>query len=173
MGVDTKVYLNTRWNLDNIKTIIERTQNTKVEIESNHSFAPGYFTFTLPEKKRIIHVHSYTTTPLGTATLLSMRSDEEGKQILKGIAEVVGGMFMDNDVDGKCDFIMGALTDEDGLGYFVKYALVHNGIDNHDIKGLLKSMNDWYDRCDSESKPHDLQKLLVLIGAMDENTSGS
>jgi hypothetical protein len=146
MGVDTKVYLNTRWNLDDIKTIIERTQNTKVEIESNHSINPGYFTFTLPEKEHMIHVHSYITTPLGTATLLSMHSDKDGKNILRGIAEVAGGFFMDNDVDGKCDFIMGALTDEDGLGYFVKYALVHNGIDNHDILGLVESMKAWYNR---------------------------
>ena len=34
MGVDTKLYLNTRWELDDIKTVLERTQGKKVTIRS-------------------------------------------------------------------------------------------------------------------------------------------
>jgi hypothetical protein len=153
MSVDTKLYLNTRWGIDDIAIIIKRTQDTKLEIESNHSFAPGYFTFKLPDIGRMIQVHSYVQTPIGTVTLLSMAANEQGHKILKDIAEVIGGLFMDNDCDGKCELITGKLSDDDKLPYFIKYAVINDGIKPDNITGLLDSMSAWYDRCDDENKP--------------------
>jgi hypothetical protein len=37
MGVDTNLYVGNRWELDDIKHIIERTHKTTVRVESNHT----------------------------------------------------------------------------------------------------------------------------------------
>lgn len=149
MGVDARLYLNTRWGLDNIKDVIERTQNTKVEIRSHHDFSPGYFSFDF--KDRMMNVHTYSNFPTGQVTHLSLCSNPEGIKILKDIAEVLGGVLMEQDYDGKCELIDGAMTDDNALPYFVKYAIVNDGIEPDDTEAFLESKQNWHKRIE-ESK---------------------
>lgn len=158
MGVDTKLYLNTKWELNNIIELIEYIKGEKIEVISNHSFAPGYFCFNL--SKRMIHVHTYTHTPLGEATLLDMHSDDESHELFKKIAETLGGIYIENDCDDKCEMMQGRTWDENGLQYFLKYAIVHDDIADDDIEGFLKSMNKWYDNTTSCTKPEFFKKMF-------------
>lgn len=146
MGVDAHLYLNTRWGLDDIKTVIGRTQDTEVAIRSHHDFAPGYFSFDF--KDRMLNVHTYANFPTGQVTLLSLRSNPEGIKILRDVAEVLGGVLMKQDSDGECELIDGAMTEEDALPYFVKYAIVQDGINPEDIDALVESKKEWHKRID-------------------------
>jgi hypothetical protein len=111
----------------------------------------------------MIHCHTYIKTPLGTATLLDMHSDDEAHKLFKDIAENLGGIFMNNDIDMNCKIINGKAWEEDGLHYFLRYAITQDGIDSHDIMGLLKSMNAWYEKCDPGHKPPILKELIKII----------
>lgn len=145
MGVSTKLYLNTRWGLDDIKAIMERTQGKKVKIKSNHDIAPGFFTFTTGGQDVSVFINDQI--PTGTATMLMMYATDEAHKLLKGIADVLGGILMDSDYDGQCQLINGAMYEEDGLPYFVKYAIIKDGIDPKDTQALLDSKKAWHERC--------------------------
>ena len=36
------------------------------------------------------------------------------------------------------------MSEEDGLTYFIKYAIVHDGIDADDLKGFIDSKEKWH-----------------------------
>lgn len=164
MSVDTKLYISQRWEISDIKDILERTQQTKVKIHSHHDIAPGYFTFHMDDIKRMIHVHTYVQLPTGSVIQLDMHSDEQGKSILRSIAKCLGGLFMDNDVDDKIEVIDGNMSDNDALPYFIKYAVIHDGIEPHDIKGFIASMSKWYkDIKQSGGEPPILAQLQQFI----------
>jgi hypothetical protein len=164
MSICTQLYLNTRWELDDIKTVIERVTGDKVEVKSNHDTSIGFYWFLLTKKKRQISVFTNNRTPIGSTTYLSMGANDEGHKILKAIAEVFGGIYVDNDCDGKCELINGNIDDGDALAYFLKYAIVDDGIKKDDLKGFIKSMNQWYDRINKGvnplDKPDSIQKAL-------------
>ncbi len=144
MGVDTHLYLNTRWGLDDILDVIERTQGEKPKIRSHHDFAPGYFS--LDFKGHSLNVFTQSQLPTGTVTYLSFSSNPKGIKILRDIANTLGGILMESDSDGKCEVIEGNMWEEDGLAYFLKYAIVHDGIDPNDIKALADSKQKWHKR---------------------------
>jgi hypothetical protein len=144
MGVDTQLYLNSKWKLNEIKKVIERTQGIKVTVISNHDTSIGYFNFILEKLGRMIHVFSNIHTPIGTATLLSMGADDQSHKIFKDIAKVFGGIFTDNDCDCKAEFIQGNMCEDNVIPYFVKYAIVDKGIRPDDFKALIKTANQWY-----------------------------
>jgi len=160
MSVCTILHLNTRWELNDIKTVIERVTKDKVEVRSNHDTSIGFYWFMLTKKKRQISVFTNNKTPIGSTTYLSMGANEEGHKILKAIAEVFGGIYMDNDCDGKYEFIEGNISDGDALAYFLKYAVVDDGIGKDDLKGFLNSMNKWYDRINKGNNPIDKPEAI-------------
>ena len=141
MGVDTQLYLSTRWEADDIKAVLERTCEKEVDVISHHNISVGFFTFNVGQRRISVFMNNFT--PLGSLTLLSMRADEESHRILKGVARTLGGLFMPYDTDGLCDWIDGGMNDHNGLPYFVKYAIVEDGIDPHDADELLASMKRW------------------------------
>ena len=147
MGVDTHLYLNPRWGLDDILTVIERTQGEKPEIKSHHSFAPGYFSFDF--KGRSLNVFTNHQLPTGAVTYLSFRSNPEGIKNLRDIAGVFGGIIMESDSEGLCEVIDGSLWDEVGLAYHLKYAIVNDGIPPDDIEALFSSKEMWHKRVKS------------------------
>ena len=163
MGVDTKLYINTKWKLDDIISVIERLWNEKPEINSHHEFAPGYFTLTFKNHNRMIHCHAYVDTPIGTATLLDMGANDQSHDLFISIAGVLGGLYMDNDCDGDCKMLAGKLWNQDGLQYFLNYAVIHDNIDSHNAVEFLQSMNNWYDKYGDMDKPKYLESVIKTI----------
>ena len=162
MSVDTKAYINSKYDLKDVQQFLGRHCG-EVKIESHHDFAPGYFTFTMPKIGRMIHVHSHSETPIGPCTLLVMNSDEQGQEIMRSVCDTFGGLFMAEDTSGNIDMISGKLTTEDGLPYFVQYAILQDGIEADDFHGLVKSMSQWYDECDKGRKPAPVQVALNAL----------
>lgn len=160
MGVDTELYIDNRWELDDIKTVIERIAGENIKVSSYHTTSVGFYHFTLPKMGRSIDVFVNARTPIGTATLLTLESDDEAHKLFESIAEIFGGIYMENDSDGKCRFITGAVDDGDKLPYFIKYAIIEDNIDPDDIKEFIMSMNKWYKRVTSAKKPAELDYII-------------
>jgi hypothetical protein len=155
MGVDARLYVSSKWKLDDIKTVIESYLRFKVKIESNHKISPGFFYFHLmrdKKEKRTIAVFMNCNTALGTVTYLSLRSDNEAIGILKKIAEVLGGHLNKQDFDDMFDEIPGMFDKDDGLPYFYKYAVLHNEmLNDNDLKGLNESIKKWQKKYKSKT----------------------
>jgi len=151
MGVDTKLYISAKWDLDDIRVVLERTQQSKVEIEAATSM-PNAYKINVIDKGRSIFCITPTNTPIGIATYLSLRSNDEAIQMFKDVAGIFGGLLNKTDTNSNFEWIQGICSAEDGLSYFVKYALVNDGINQHDLQGLIDSINNWYKTVDSRDR---------------------
>lgn len=140
MGVDCKLYLNTRWSLTDIQKVMERVSATEVKVE--HTTFPDYLIFTMNGIGRMTHVWPAYHTPMGSMHMLSMASNPQGIKLLKGIAEVFGGLLQEEDVTEKCEIITGAMTDENALPYFLKQSLME-GNDAESLDDLIATIKAW------------------------------
>lgn len=105
MGVDTELYISKRWKVSDIREVAERRLGYKTKLRF-HDFAPDYVKIDLykgAELHRSLNVHTDSTIGGLPAVNINLRSNEEGYAILKGLAEVFGGLFQEADCDS--DFI--------------------------------------------------------------------
>ena len=148
MGTDTKLILSKRWELDDIKIVIENYLiKTKVKVIDCNTTSIGLFRFgfKIDKEERMMYVHSDYPTPLGTATLISLGHNEQAIKIMKTIAEVLGGFLLESDCEGNHKSIQGMFSEGNGLSYFFKYAVLHNELkDENDLVGLNKSIHKWH-----------------------------
>lgn len=164
MGTSTILYLNPKWEIRDIADVLERTQGKEVQIEPQSVSIVGCFNIFVGDRRIFSIVNN--RTPIGTMTYLSLGANEEGKKILRDIAEVLGGLFMDNDYDGKCELITGNADEDDGLPFFLKYAIVKDGIDPKDTEAFLKSMQELRKKLNHTDKG--LDELLEKAGISDK-----
>ena len=143
MGVDTHLYLNPKWELRDIITVLERTQKKPAEVKVHNGSLLGCYEFYVGKNKRRIFVIVNTDLPTGAVTYMSMNSDDESLKIFRDVAKVLGGILMERDSDGECEIIEGNMNEEDALPYFLKYAIVDKGIDPDDTQALLKVKKQW------------------------------
>jgi len=146
MGVDAKLYLNPRWGLDDIIKVLERTQKQKAKVESCHKISAGFYYFNVANRNIAVFVN--TLFPTGAVTELSLRSDKQGIKILRDVADVFGGVLMESDSVGNCELINGTMFEHDGLPYFIKYAIVHDGIKPDGTQAFIDSMRKWHEEVD-------------------------
>ena len=169
MSVDTKLYIESKWELNDVKEILEShfdlvekrrsekvfnkrvVRKFKVEIEPSKGQPNCYnMYFEIKGSKqgpRRMFVITNTHSPIGPATWFSLGHNEESIQIMRKIADVLGGAVIENDCECDVDFVDGSLHDGDGLAYFIKYALIHNEMKNNDdLAGLIHSIHNWEER---------------------------
>lgn len=99
MGVDTKLYISQRWGVRDIQDVVKSRLGFETKLRF-HDFAPDYVTLDLlkgAEIHRMLHIHTDSTIGGLPSVLISLRSNEEGCAILKGLSEVFGGLFQEND----------------------------------------------------------------------------
>ena len=141
MGVCTKLYISNRFTLEDIKTVIENHICKKVKVESCHKTSLGMYTFNF--KERCMYV--FTDGGIPNHYCLSLGHNEEAIEIMKTIANVLGGLFEESDCEGKLEEIQGMFSEADGLSYFLKYAILHNELLNeNDLVGLNESIHKWH-----------------------------
>jgi len=147
MSVDTKLYISNRYEVSDIKTIMEKHLNIKDARIDFHNHTPQMFTinFTFNKIKRMMFVHTYTKLPTGPCILLSLGANEDATMIMKSIANVIGGLFVENDCSGNMQIISGAASEEDGIDYFLKWSHLNNKIPGGTIKELNKAIHEWHD----------------------------
>lgn len=143
MGVDTRLLINSKWEIEDVRDILEHHFNIKAKMISRASSHSTYYQLDC-DNGRTINCHYNQDSPIGNCVLLSLHSDKQGIKILQQIATVTGGFLNEEDFNEKYKQIMGMFWDEDGLSYHYKYAAVHNELaSNADIEGLTESVKKW------------------------------
>ena len=97
MGVDSKLLVNAKWNVKHIETLLVEGLGhkvTKAEHKGDHSFL--HVTLSNGSKRTIYVAQSCEYGGLD-ATLLSLRSNDEGVALFRSIAKVLGGFVCDAD----------------------------------------------------------------------------
>jgi len=144
MGVDTKLFLSHRWQPSEIVKVLERTQGIEVETKS-YGGINVIGTYTLEFEGRHIIMLCDGSTPIGPAIELIARSRPETIQMFRNIADVFGGILQPEDDREVYEFIDGAMFEENALPYFVRYAIINDGIDPDNIEALLESKKHWHE----------------------------
>jgi len=143
MSVSAKLYLNPKWELDDIITVLERTQKQKVKVVSCHQTSAGFF-YLIMGKRQISAFVNSDSLPIGIFTELHLGANEEATKIFRDIAQVLGGLLQPEDSKEEYEIIYSKLSADNGMPYFVKYAILHDGVEPDDLKGILKSIGKWY-----------------------------
>lgn len=162
MSIDTGLYLSNRWDLDDLKDVIENHLDCEVEIKSTTDNMPNYhlFNFTYKNEARNMNVHSGTLTPLGRFTLITLKQTYgHANEILKAIAEVLGGLYYDNDSDMNLEWIEGKLNENNALSYHLKHAITENKAET--LLDIAKSIRKWNTKMIKHSNLKDDSNELI------------
>jgi hypothetical protein len=163
MGTDTHLYLSTEWQIDDIVNVLHNVTGAEVTVEPSTN-QPNCYSIDLKGDKinRSIFCITPTRCPVGNCTWMSLRSNDEGIKIFRDVAEVLGGILQPADTTEDCEMVSGKVDVEDGLPYFLRYAIVHDNIEPDDLQGLIDSIKRWYDETDSCSK-NELRRLAKQL----------
>ncbi len=145
MSQSCNLYLNPKWDGMTIKDVVERVANVKAEWKPTGQ--AGYDVLVGGDFN--ISVFWNSRTSIGTFTHLSRGAN--GVELLRKVAEILGGLLEENDYDGKLEFIDGDTCEGNGLPYFVNYAIARDGADPRSIPDLIESINKWKKNISSET----------------------
>jgi|SRR5208337_1936485 len=146
MSVDTRLYLSNRWNLDDVIGVINHHLCPDDPVKAQPSDHCASFGHLQGAKAWFGWYHLDAETPLGRFILLSCGQTDTNIKKLRAIGGVLGGLLEESDCEGNLEFIRGRLTDEDGLQYHLKYAVIHGHSGEsspQDIEDLGKSVTEW------------------------------
>lgn len=149
MGVDTKLYIKNDIDFQTIRRLLEHLPEI-AGVTFTPSHEPDYTTIEIgvttshvwddgePIKSRRIHFHRNASTPIGKATVLTLRANDHAIEFFKAIAAKIGGILQPTDCEEKYEFIFGMTFDEDGIPYLLNSAIVEGAmVSNNDIDGLV------------------------------------
>jgi len=162
MGVDTKLYVNNKFSLEDVINVIKhhvmpevfgiaaeqcdynKEHEPKI-VASEHNYDCGYIVFGVDGNKRSMWYYLPSKTPLGPCKSFSLGHNDQAIKIMTIIAEVLGGIVQEQDSYDAFKMYRGKLDDENGLSFFVKNSVICNQNDGEmeDIDKLQKAINDW------------------------------
>jgi len=138
MGVDTKLYISHRWNINDIKDVLQNRLNCDVKITFNE-FAPNYVN--LHFKERMLHIHTDSQVSGFPAILLSFRSNPEGIGILELLAETFGGILQVQDCNN--DALIFDQPDYGNNAFLLNEALKNDPRSGNDLEKFNKFTKQW------------------------------
>ena len=165
MGATSKLYVSRRFSLEDIKTVMENHLGLEVQRRKKKNVANKYyyeefkievlsttilgmvqFVFVYNKRRRTMTVFNDTDVAIKGMYELHLGYDEDAIIILETIAKVLGGLLEKTDFTGIIENIPGMLNENDGLPYFLKYAIIHNELEHqNDLIGLNESIHNWFD----------------------------
>ena len=132
MGIDTKLYLNSKYEIRDIVKVLETRfdlvdqtvkatdyrpeHKAKVRVEAALPSTPEFYHIFFQREGhdvRMVSLFLHHQTPIGNCIYLSLSHNEEAILIFRTLAEVLGGMLIENDCNGTIEEIDGMLNDED------------------------------------------------------------
>lgn len=167
MGTMTKLYISKKYSFEDLKDVMESylpleiqarqkkniagkyyVEKFKVEVIPTHSPDFVNFQFKYKGKFRTMGVFNNTDLAVGNMYELHIGCNDEGIEIMKTIANVFGGLLERNDSSNNgIENILGLFSENSGLPYYLKYALIHNQLKNEDdLVGLNEAIYKWYDK---------------------------
>lgn len=145
MGVDTKLFLNHTVRLEEIRETLKHKLNLETKVLNSHT--PEYVILTFVSKKvkyegRSLNIHLNSLVAGFSGTLLTMRSNDVGLEILSCIAETFGGFHCPEDVEDNYNVFNGNMDTGNGIPYFLRTSLI-NGGNPSDLNELKKHIKKW------------------------------
>lgn len=141
MGTDTGLYLSNRWDIEDVMAVIENHLDVKPELR--HTSMPTYnlLVFEYQGETRQLNIHTSCDTPLGKFMQINLGKWGKCDEIITTIAEVLGGLYFEQDTDGKFEFIDGRLSENDKLSYHLKHAVIEDKAET--LLDVAKSIRKW------------------------------
>jgi hypothetical protein len=159
MGVDRRLFISNRWNVQDVKETVESLFDLKIDYQPTHS--PDYATllFKLGEdENRQLNVHINYEHGGFRGLLLTLSTYGKSEEILKGLAERLGGFYNHEDFNdtweefpyvaaGDLEFLVkkavktGATDGRDSVKfreYLVESEKAHEAWEEENRKGLDK-----------------------------------
>ncbi len=146
MGQSCNLYLNPKWDDMTIKDVVERVSGQKAKWQPT---GQAGFDYLIGDDFQIA-VFWNSKTPIGSFINLSRGS--QGADLLKKVAEVLGGLLEASDYDGKMEMIDGKTSEENALPYFVNYAIARDDANPNSIPDLIESIKKWEREVSSNTK---------------------
>lgn len=138
MGVDTKLFISSQYTVQEVKTVIEKSFQTQVIIDTTND--PNYvrlsFSIQGDVRRSLSLFNSYTYNGF-SGTLLGLDHSGRAVEIMECLAKVFGGFLQPNDCEESHRGYPGSLSPEDGLSFWIRYAVI-NGIDHNNVDELKK-----------------------------------
>jgi len=166
MSQTTKLYISKRFELRDIKEVMENYLDLKVQIRKKKVAGGKYitekfkievvptqdigfvnFNFIYNNKQRRMAVFSDTDLCIKNLYELHLGYNDDSIEIMTKIAKVFGGLLEENDCGDKgITEIQGMFSENNGLPYFLKYAIIHNQLSNiDDLKSFNEAIYKWHD----------------------------
>jgi hypothetical protein len=138
MGVDTRLYIASKWQVSDIKKVLERTFNVTASVEMPLKDTCNYFrlNFTAPDgENRSMSIHTQSSHNGFECTTLSLGCGGMAIEIMQALADTFGGFLQKYDSDETYHGIRGKLDDCDNLPFWIKDAILA-GIDPDSLEEL-------------------------------------
>jgi len=152
MSVNTHLYVSHRYDVDDVKTVLEKhlhATDCKVETYNNIPQMVSLH-FKINDHDRHMFCHTHSHLPTGPCMLLSLGYNQEAIDIMRGIADVLGGIL--SDCEEKLEIIQGDLWEENGLPYFVKWATINGKMSKGTIRELNEAIREWSNTIHKDTK---------------------
>lgn len=100
MGVDAKLFISNRWQVQDIIDVVDKRFNAKAYFENPSKMCDyGRVSFDIEGTNRSISVHNNSVQGGFTGMLLTLRANTQGQGILIAIAQSLGGIYQEKDSD--------------------------------------------------------------------------
>jgi len=139
MGIDVNVHMNPEFNAKHVVNHLEGVGAKEVELSWPLDFEPDYFTiaFTWGDEDRVLHFHC--NLGIFKSHKLSVGAWGSAEEIMEGIVEKFGGVFVPNDCEDNA-VIYDQAQYNTGNGLFVhKWALAHGYIEDSRVEDIVEA----------------------------------
>lgn len=136
MGIDSKLLVSAKWNVQHIQTLLVEGLGHKL-IKADHKGDHSFLYIELPSgAQRMIYVARTTGYGGLDATLLSFRSNPEGIELFRSIANVLGGFLCES--DHTSDFEMIQEPHDSSARFVLDYVILRDALtDSADLSDKI------------------------------------
>jgi hypothetical protein len=145
MGVNTQLLINSKYQINDIVRVIERTRQTKVTVNTTHDY--NYLRLSFKDgvtgEERDMSIFLNCTKSIGNFTLLDLGMWGSSVGIMENIAEVFGGLICENDCEDKWEFINGVMNENNSLFLWKEGAIEGKINTSSDVEKFYNFHKDW------------------------------
>ena len=146
MGLDRRLFISNRWDVEDVKDTLESLFDTKVKYVPTHS--PDYTTlnFSVGEDQRSMSVFTGYEVGGFKGVLLSLGAGGKSDEILRAVAERLGGFYNEQDCDSN--FVEYSYNASGSLEYLLKDAVKTGATDGRNSEAF----REYLKKSEEESK---------------------
>jgi hypothetical protein len=146
MGLDRKLFISNRWDVEDVKDTLESLFSTKVKYEATHSPDYSMLHFTVGDDQRSMSVFTGYEVGGFKGVLLSLGASGKSNEIFKALAERLGGFYNEQDCDSN--YVEYPFIASSSLEYLLKDAVKTGATDGRSSEAF----REYLKKSEEESK---------------------